>query len=446
MASVVVVSYNTAAHIEACLRSLLALDYPRLEIIVVDNASTDGSAELVRSRFPQVELIELPDNRGFAGGASVGLFIASGTIVATVNPDVRLDPGWMSAMARTLLSMDEVGVVGSKILYPDGKTIQHAGGIVHYPLATTEHIGRGEPDHGQYERVQTVSFVTGAALAMRADVGRDLKFFDERFYPLYYEDVDLCWRASQQGLRTIYQPAAVAFHEESVTMDRKSTLYYSYYHANRLRFVTKHYTPDQMMLDFLPAEAARIAGDMPAEDRKASLALLDHRHTVNLRERADAGPSDAAAGAGSAQVGSQSPVLTTQRRWDQMQVCVDEVMLGWRVREQPFASSVPVVGGLIAWLRERLNNLSTRWYVQPILQQQVEYNAAVARALRELSRQLAEVQARVALQSLLTANLVSLQAGDAYAEELSAELEALRVRIEQLEREVQRTGEQGVVR
>src|SRR5437867_65955 len=108
-ASVVVVSYNTSAHIEGCIESLLALDYPQVEIIVVDNASTDGSLELSRRRFPQIDAVELPDNKGFAGGASVGLFMASGDIVATVNPDVRLDPGWMRAVAATL-AHDDVGV------------------------------------------------------------------------------------------------------------------------------------------------------------------------------------------------------------------------------------------------------------------------------------------------------------------------------------------------
>src|SRR5436190_2293194 len=274
-ASIVVVSYNTSAHIGTCLLSLLELDYPRVEIIVVDNASTDGSVELIRSRFPDVEVVELPANKGFAGAASVGLFMASGDIVAAVNPDVRLDPAWMKAVVSTL-AHDEVGIVGSKILYPDGRTLQHAGGMVHYPLATVDHIGRGERDDGQYNISKVTSFVTGAALAMRRDVGRHLGFFDEEFFPVYYEDVDLCWRADKEGLSTVYQPDAVAYHEETVTLDRKGSLYYSFYHANRLRFVMKHYSPEQVMLDFLPAEAARVAGDMPPEDRKASLGLLDN--------------------------------------------------------------------------------------------------------------------------------------------------------------------------
>src|SRR5947209_19752319 len=89
-ASIVVVSYNTSAHIETCLLSLLELDYPQVEIIVVDNGSTDGSTDLIRTRFPDVDLVELPDNKGFAGAASVGLYMTNGDGVATVNPDVTL--------------------------------------------------------------------------------------------------------------------------------------------------------------------------------------------------------------------------------------------------------------------------------------------------------------------------------------------------------------------
>src|SRR5438552_1826941 len=176
-ASIVVVSYNTSAHIETCLLSLLELDYPQVEIIVVDNGSTDGSTDLIRTRFPDVDLVELPDNKGFAGAASVGLYMANGDVVATVNPDVTLDPGWMSAVANTLASRRDLGVVGSKILYPDRRTIQHAGGTIDYPLATTNHIGRGETDNGQYDQAREVQFVTGAALAMWREVGRAFRFF-----------------------------------------------------------------------------------------------------------------------------------------------------------------------------------------------------------------------------------------------------------------------------
>jgi GT2 family glycosyltransferase len=409
-ASIVVVSYNTSAHIEACLLSLMELDYPQVEIIVVDNASVDGSPDLIRSHFPDIDLIELPDNKGFAGGASVGLYMATGEIVATVNPDVRLHPTWMAAMADTLQSSQDIGVVGSKILYPDGRTIQHAGGLVHYPLATTDHIGRGEPDNGQYDHPNVASFVTGAALAMRREVGRSLGFFDDEYFPLYYEDVDLCWRANKEGLRVIYQPHAIAYHKESVTMDRKGSLYHSYYHLNRLRFVVKQYSPEQVLLDFLPAEAMRVTSDMTDEDRKASLSLLDNRLGTERN--------------------APTP-LSTARKLRSLQTQTSEVMSGWQVYEQAH----PKKRRRGQPIGSRLGNLLSRWYLWPVLKKQIDYNASVARSLREMSRQLQELQARVALQSMLTAGLVAQQNSAPMRADMTEEFEELEARLEELEKD-----------
>ena len=410
-ASVVVVSYNTATHITECIESLLGLDYPQVEIIVVDNASIDGSVELLRSRFPRIEVHDLPDNKGFAGGASVGLYMAEGEIVCTVNPDVRLDKGWMRAIAATLADPG-VGIAGSRVLYPDGETLQHAGGIVHYPLATTDHIGRGERDLGQYNLLKKVSFVTGAALAMRRDVGRSLSFFDDDYFPLYYEDVDLCWRAEKDGLSTVYQPDALAYHKETVTLDRKGVMYYNFYHANRLRFVVKHYSPEQVMMDFVPAEAARVTSVMEQEDRKASLALLDGPTTLEDSRSAPDGNSH----------------LSVGEKWEAMKEHLSGVMEGWQVYEK--AHTPPRRAGL---LRGRVGNLINRLYLWPAFQKQINYNAQLARTVRELASQLAELQARVTVQSTLASALFSRpsHAGD----DLSTELEDLRARIEGLESE-----------
>lgn len=408
-ASIVVVSYNTADHIMDCIESLQALDYPDVEIIVVDNASTDGSVEMIRRRFPRVEVYDLPDNKGFAGGASVGLFGAAGEILCTVNPDVKLDKRWLRAVAATLSDPD-VGVVGSRVLYPDGKTLQHAGGVVHYPLATTDHIGRGEIDRGQYNLPKKVSFVTGAALAMRRDVGRSLQFFDDSFFPLYYEDVDLCWRAEKEGLSTIYQPDALAYHKETVTLDRKGSLYYSFYHVNRIRFAVKHYTPEQLMMDFLPAEAARVAGDMEQEDRKASLALLD---------------GSTVAGDMQTTSGSVAPQPMGDK-WDVMKRHVSGVMSDWQVYEKAHGKSRKSRG-----LKGRVSNLLNRLYLWPALQKQIEYNAELARTVREISTQLADLQARVAVQATLSAAMLSTP--NTPTDDLSTEIEDIRARIEGLE-------------
>jgi O-antigen biosynthesis protein len=406
-ASVVVVSYNTSAYIGECIEALLALDYPAVEIIVVDNASSDGSIDLIKSRFPHVELVELPENKGFAGGASVGLFMARGDIVATVNPDVRLDPGWMRAVADTL-AREDVGIVGSRILYPDGVTIQHAGGVVHYPLATTGHIGRGELDRGQYNLEKRVSFVTGAALAMRREVGHLLNFFDEEFFPMYYEDVDLCWRAEREGLQTVYQPQALAYHRESVTVDRKAVRYYGFYHANRLRFVVKNYSPEQLMGDFLPAEAARLTGVMEPEDRKASLSLFDEPYSVEAAPLHSTRPAVIQQHHSTTQ--SQAPQPLSER-WDALQAQVSGVMSGWQVYEKAYGAHQGKARRKGS-MRDRLRNIKNRLYLWPVLQKQIDYNAELARTVRELSAQLADVQARLAVQSSLTAALLSRRDGE----------------------------------
>ena len=158
---------------------------------------------------------------------------------------------------------------------------------------------------------------------------------------------------------------------------------------------------------------------MAPGDRRASVALLDNREATDKATEEKA---------------------PTQQKLDTLQAHVAEVMRGWRVREKPFRSTTPVVGKAVVRLRERLNNLSTRWYVQPILQQQVDYNASVARTLREISGQLAELQARVGLQALLTAGLSARQQ-QAPMDEIRSELETLRARIGQLEAETALRGE-----
>ncbi len=318
----------------------------------------------------------------------------------------------MRAVVATLADPG-VGIAGSRVLYPDGKTIQHAGGVVNYPLATTNHIGRGERDRGQYNLTKKVSFVTGAAMAMRRDVGRSLGFFDDDFFPLYYEDVDLCWRAEKEGLSAIYQPDALAYHEETVTLDRKGALYYNFYHANRLRFVVKHYSPEQLMMDFLPAEAARVTGDMEQEDRKASLALFDGPATVNTEQT---------------ETDSKSPELMGEK-WAEMQAHMSGVMSNWQVYEQAHGRTRKPAG-----MRGRIGNLLNRLYLWPAFEKQIDYNAELARTVRELANQLAELQARVAVQSTLNSALFSRVSmpGD----DISTELEDLRARIEGLESEM----------
>ena len=365
LVSAVIVTYNSRGDIAACLDALLASDWPRLEIIVVDNASVDGTAELVAQRFPSVKLLRSNANLGFGGGNNLGVAQCRGEIVLVLNPDVRLLPAAVRAFVDAFAADARLGIAGAKLLYQDGRTIQHAGGVVEHPLATTRHLGYGEPDRGQYDQPFDADFVTGAALALRRDAFTVLGGFDAALYPVYYEDVDLCYRARAAGWRVGYVPGAVGLHRTSVSLDPASETYYRFYHANRVRFVLKHYTTAQIVSGFLPAEGARLARSMPAADRRASQDVyrsLGEKTMVKMTSQLDSAQST------------------------ELESLVTDLDARWLVRERPFISHAPLFGPVIARFRALWNGISTRWYVQPILQQQVEFNAAVLRAVSALAR------------------------------------------------------------
>jgi len=148
-ASVIIPVWNGRRYLGPCLDALLAHSYPDLEIVAVDNASEDGSAEFLAERYPQVRLVRLDRNTGFAGACNVGLGAAHGDVLVLLNQDTQVQAGWLAALVA-VLGQDRVGIAGCKILYPDGQTIQHAGGWIEWPLGLSHHWGRGERDFGQW--------------------------------------------------------------------------------------------------------------------------------------------------------------------------------------------------------------------------------------------------------------------------------------------------------
>ena len=250
---VIILSWNGVEFLERCLSSLMSQTYTRSRLLVVDNASTDGSVAMVRHHFPQVEIVENESNLGFAGGVNVGLGRCTGHIAVLLNQDTEFREDWLESLIRAMESDGAVGVAGCKLLYADGKTLQHAGGVLSYPSAIGAHRGRGELDRGQYDEKPDVDFVTGAALAVRSDVLQEIGLLDEGFF-FYYEDADLCLRAKEAGYRVRYVPTAVGIHHEGTAVRKLGGDHYSLLHRSRLTFVLKHYSVDQLVRDFVPAE------------------------------------------------------------------------------------------------------------------------------------------------------------------------------------------------
>jgi GT2 family glycosyltransferase len=412
-ASIIVVSWNGEEHLADCLDALLEQASLDDEVLVVDNASTDGSVELVRSRYPTVRLLEMERNLGFAGGCNVGLRAAAGRRLFLVNQDVTVRPGWLQAMLAAL-SPPDVGIVGCKLLYPDG-TIQHAGGIVSYPSSMTDHAGHLEPDRGQWDRGREVDYVTGAALGLRRIVLYEVGGLDEGFYPGYFEEVDYCFRVRASGRRVVYTPEAVAVHVESTTLGKESQAYLHAYHVGRLRFSLKHLSTEQFLHDFVPSEReslSRVSGQdgravMPRVYRAAMLTLPQ---IYALKEDCSAESS------GVFQEMVESLTCLSAEVWSQARPReggetvsedpVDELEATGTIHEQPFRSNKPIIGPFIAWFRTVWNSVSTRWYVVPMVEQQNAFNRAVVSHVQEMSGRLIAADRD---QTALTRNIAELR-------------------------------------
>jgi GT2 family glycosyltransferase len=401
-ASVVVLVWNGIEYLAICLDAVLAQEYPDLEVIVVDNGSTDGSPELVAERFPQVKLIRNERNLGFSAGNNQGLRAATGDMLVLLNHDTEVHPGWLAAMAHAL-DEPSTGIVGCKLLYPDG-TIQHAGAYLYGPRGASEHIGRHAADDGRFDEFGDAEFVTAAAMAIRRPALEKTGLLDEGFAPIYYEDVDWCYRARAAGYRVVYQPQAVVTHYESVTADRVSHDHRFNLHHGRLRFMFKHRSQDQLLTEFGPAEQAWVAAQDRSEElmaaRRAYLAtilalpgILRFRGSTlaeadalvgllgDLRTIAMAGlaPSDRPTGERMSVGGDHTQARSLQ-----------ELQASQELQEHQFSSQVPLLGGLIATFRRAWNSVAAKWYVRPLVEQQSEFNAQLVRYLEGQSRDTAE--------------------------------------------------------
>src|SRR5712691_6175226 len=175
--TIILVTRNAEMFVGRALRSIQAQTYPaeQVRVIVVDNASTDRTATIVREQFPQVTLITENVNRGFAVGCNIGMQCFAADYFALVNPDVTLDLNWLTSMIEAMEADKTIGVAGSKIFRGDCVTLQHTGGII-ADNALTSHRGANERDVGQYDMPADVDYVTGAALVTRGKLAAELGY------------------------------------------------------------------------------------------------------------------------------------------------------------------------------------------------------------------------------------------------------------------------------
>jgi GT2 family glycosyltransferase len=222
-ASIVIPVHNGFARTYACLASILERtgDVP-YEVIVVDDASTDATRDLERVATG-VRVERLETNQGFIAACNRGADVARGAFVVFLNNDTFVSQGWLSHLLEPFGETDgaqaeggAVGLVGAKLVYPDGR-LQEAGGIV-FSDGSGWNYGRGDdPADPRYEFQRDAHYCSGACLAIRRDLLRELGGFDARYAPMYYEDVDLAFAVRAAGWRVVYQPTCLIVHFEGGT-------------------------------------------------------------------------------------------------------------------------------------------------------------------------------------------------------------------------------------
>ena len=222
LVSVIILNFNGGEDTPECLRNVRQLVDPGggIETIVVDNASTDGSAELIAREFPDVHLVRNSENRGFAGGCNSGVEVATGEFIAFLNNDARPDPRWLVEAVDVLRERADAACVASRVLSWDGTNVDFIGkaGVTFYGFGYKEHFTEPAAGLGGLESGE-VLFATGSAAIFRSEVYRSVGGFDDRFFA-FFEDVDLGWRLWMLGHRVLYVPTSIAYHRHHGTMRR----------------------------------------------------------------------------------------------------------------------------------------------------------------------------------------------------------------------------------
>jgi len=211
--SAVTVTWNSAGVLMGLLESLKTDAGAFSEIVIVDNASTDGTTDIVRSELAGARLIENASNAGFAAAANQGIRASSGEYVLLVNPDVSFGPGFAETLSSALESDPKAGSAAPKLVRPDGMLDSAGLAMLKYRKAVDR--GRDRPDTGQYDAPCRVFGASGAAALYSRKALNEARvigeYFDESFFS-YKEDVDLAWRLNLLGWKCVYEPRAVGRH------------------------------------------------------------------------------------------------------------------------------------------------------------------------------------------------------------------------------------------
>jgi GT2 family glycosyltransferase len=239
--SIIVINWNGKNLLRNCLKSIKNnTGYPNFEVIVVDNAINDGSQKMIKKSFSWVKLIENKKNLGFSKANNIGIKNSKADYYFLLNNDTQVMKNWLKNIIEVAESDPKIGIIGCKLLYPNGK-LQHGGEVINL-IHVAENIGFDNIHrlNGNVNKNREVPAVVGAAFLIKKTVVENIGLLDEEYDPIYREETDYCLRARYFGYKIYYVADSVIIHHTGVTMERVNWKFYAW-RKNTLRFILIHF-------------------------------------------------------------------------------------------------------------------------------------------------------------------------------------------------------------
>ncbi|MDH5474313.1 MAG: glycosyltransferase family 2 protein [Cyclobacteriaceae bacterium] len=253
--SVVILNYNGQKFLEQFLPSVIQHSR-NYEIIVADNCSTDLSVSFIQEHYPDIQLIQIPENRGYSSGYNYALKQIHTEYYILLNSDVEVSKNWITPIIELMAKDPEIAAAQPKILsFHDRRKFEHAGAAggfidtLGYPFCRGRIFNTVENDNGQYDDEQTIFWATGACLFIRSSVFHELDGFDDDFFA-HMEEIDLCWKINNIGLKTIYNPTSVVYHVGGGTLQKSNPKKTYLNFRNGLSLIYKNYSTSDLIIKF----------------------------------------------------------------------------------------------------------------------------------------------------------------------------------------------------
>jgi len=285
--SIVIPVYNKWPYTAACLNSLADATGSRsFEVIVVDDGSSDESETMLRG-IDGLTYVRNEQNLGFVGSCNRGAGLARGAFLVMLNNDTEVTSGWLDELIETLEQEPGAGLVGARLVYPDGR-LQESGGIIFHDGSGWNYGREDDPEKPAYNYLREVDYCSGACIALRTGLFRELGGFDELFAPAYYEDTDLAFRVRQAGLKVFVQPASTVIHHEGATSGTDLSAGVKRYQGiNQAKFVERWReelaSQPEAVADKRDRAALRAASQHRVEGRVLVVGAAGHKETEKLR-------------------------------------------------------------------------------------------------------------------------------------------------------------------